>query len=112
MQSVQGAPQPQAHKSPACVLLVEDERSISDPFSQALAREGLGALVVCGGVAANRGLRAGLAEAAGIDGFALFIPPPKRCTDNASMIAAAGSDLFVRGKHAGLDLAVDPGLEL
>lgn len=79
---------------------------------RALAREGLGALVVCGGVAANRGLRAGLAEAAGIDGFALFIPPPKRCTDNASMIAAAGSDLFVRGKHAGLDLAVDPGLEL
>lgn len=79
---------------------------------RALAREGLGALVVCGGVAANRGLRAGLAEAARLDGFALFIPPPKRCTDNASMIAAAGSDLFVRGKHAGLDLAVDPGLEL
>jgi N6-L-threonylcarbamoyladenine synthase len=79
---------------------------------RALAREGLGALVVCGGVAANRGLRAGLAESARIDGFALFIPPPKRCTDNASMIAAAGSDLFVRGKHAGLDLAVDPGLEL
>ena len=79
---------------------------------RALAREGLGALVVCGGVAANRGLRAALAEAARVDGFALFIPPPKRCTDNASMIAAAGTDLFVRGEHAGLDLAVDPGLEL
>ena len=79
---------------------------------RALAREGLGALVVCGGVAANRGLRAALAEAARADGFALFIPPPKRCTDNASMIAAAGSELFVRGKYAGLDLAVDPGLEL
>jgi len=79
---------------------------------RALAREGLGALVVCGGVAANRGLRAALAEAARADGFALFIPPPKRCTDNASMIAAAGSELFARGKFAGLDLAVDPGLEL
>jgi N6-L-threonylcarbamoyladenine synthase len=79
---------------------------------RALAREGLGALVVCGGVAANRGLRAALAEAANADGFALFIPPPKRCTDNASMIAAAGSELYARGKFAGLDLAVDPGLEL
>jgi N6-L-threonylcarbamoyladenine synthase len=79
---------------------------------RALVREGLSALVVCGGVAANRGLRATLAEAARVDGFALFIPPPKRCTDNASMIAAAGTDLFLRGRYAGLDLAVDPGLEL
>jgi N6-L-threonylcarbamoyladenine synthase len=75
-------------------------------------REGIEALVVFGGVAANRGLRAALAEAARADGFALFIPPPKRCTDNASMIAAAGTDLFVRGRFAGLDLGVDPGLEL
>lgn len=79
---------------------------------RALVREGLGALVVCGGVAANRGLRAGLAEAARADGFGLFIPPPKRCTDNAAMIAAEGSALFVRGKRSGLDLAVDPGLPL
>jgi N6-L-threonylcarbamoyladenine synthase len=79
---------------------------------RALEREGLGALVVCGGVAANRGLRAALAEASRADGFALFIPPPKRCTDNASMIAAAGSELFARGGSAGLDLGVDPGLVL
>ena len=79
---------------------------------RALAREGLSALVVCGGVAANRGLRAALAEAAREDGFALFIPPPKHCTDNAAMIAAAGTQLFARGVRAGLDLAVDPGLPL
>jgi N6-L-threonylcarbamoyladenine synthase len=79
---------------------------------RALAREGLGALVVCGGVAANRGLRAALAEAAREDGFGLFIPPPKRCTDNAAMIAAEGSALLVRGKRSGLDLSVDPGLPL
>jgi N6-L-threonylcarbamoyladenine synthase len=78
----------------------------------ALRREGLSALVVCGGVAANRGLRAGLARAASEDGFQLFIPPPKRCTDNASMIAAAGSQLYVRGVRAGMDLSVDPGLPL
>ena len=79
---------------------------------RALVREGLGALVVCGGVAANRGLRMALAEAAREDGFGLFIPPPKRCTDNAAMIAAEGSALFLRGKRSGLDLAVDPGLPL
>jgi len=79
---------------------------------RALVREGLGALIVCGGVAANRGLRAALAEAAREDGFGLFIPPPKRCTDNAAMIAAEGSALFLRGKRSGLDLAVDPGLPL
>jgi N6-L-threonylcarbamoyladenine synthase len=79
---------------------------------RALAREGLGALVVCGGVAANRGLRAALADAAREDGFTLFIPPPKHCTDNAAMIAAAGTQLFVHGARAGLDLAVDPGLPL
>jgi N6-L-threonylcarbamoyladenine synthase len=79
---------------------------------RALVQEGLSALVVCGGVAANRGLRAALAEAAREDGFALFIPPPKHCTDNAAMIAAAGTQLFARGVRAGLDLAVDPGLPL
>jgi N6-L-threonylcarbamoyladenine synthase len=79
---------------------------------RALVRERLDALVVCGGVAANRGLRAALAEAARADGFGLFIPPPKRCTDNAAMIAAEGSALFLRGKRSGLDLAVDPGLPL
>ena len=79
---------------------------------RALVREGLNALIVCGGVAANRGLRAALAVAAREDGFGLFIPPPKRCTDNAAMIAAEGSALFLRGKRSGLDLAVDPGLPL
>ena len=79
---------------------------------RALVREGLKDLVVCGGVAANRGLRAALAKAAAEDGFRLFIPPPKRCTDNASMIAAAGTHALLRGERAPLDLAVDPGMPL
>ena len=79
---------------------------------RAREKEGLSALVVCGGVAANRGLRAALAVAAAEDGFALHIPPPKYCTDNAAMIAAAGTQLLARGVLAGLDLSVDPGLPL
>jgi N6-L-threonylcarbamoyladenine synthase len=79
---------------------------------RALVREGLKALVVCGGVAANRGLRAGLQAASQEDGFDLYIPSPKYCTDNAAMIAAAGSQLVTLGRRAGMDLAVDPGLPL
>jgi len=79
---------------------------------RALHREGLGDLVVCGGVAANRGLRNGLAAAAAQDGFRLFIPAPKLCTDNAAMIAAAGTEQLRRGLSAPLSLSVDPGLPL
>jgi N6-L-threonylcarbamoyladenine synthase len=79
---------------------------------RALVGQGLRHLIVCGGVAANRGLRAALAAAAAEDGFHLFIPPPGRCTDNAAMIAAAGTQLLLRGQRAPLDLGVDPGLSL
>jgi len=79
---------------------------------RALVREGLGHLQVCGGVAANRGLRAAMAAAAAEDGFRLYIPPVKRCTDNAAMIAAAGSQALQRGERSSVELAVDPGLPL
>jgi N6-L-threonylcarbamoyladenine synthase len=79
---------------------------------RALAREDLRALVVCGGVAANRGLRTALAEAATEDGFSLHIPAPVLCTDNAAMIALAGTWAIARGERGGLDLSVDPGLPL
>jgi N6-L-threonylcarbamoyladenine synthase len=79
---------------------------------RAVALHGIRHVVVCGGVAANRGLRAGLIAAGAEDGFQVYIPPPKRCTDNAAMIAAAGTMLLLRGDRARLDLSVDPGLPL
>jgi N6-L-threonylcarbamoyladenine synthase len=79
---------------------------------RALKRESLHDLLVCGGVAANRGLRAALAVAAEQDGFRLFLPTPKLCTDNGAMIAQAGTWAIERGERAPLDLSVDPGLPL
>ena len=79
---------------------------------RALAREALRDLVVCGGVAANRGLRQALAAAAREDGFSFYVPAAVLCTDNAAMIALAGTWALARGERGGLELSVDPGLPL
>jgi N6-L-threonylcarbamoyladenine synthase len=70
-------------------------------------------VLLAGGVAANRGLRAELErKMAELDHIELVIPPLSLCTDNAAMIAAAGTVLFAQGKLADMALNADPGLEL
>ncbi|MSS73770.1 MAG: tRNA (adenosine(37)-N6)-threonylcarbamoyltransferase complex transferase subunit TsaD [Candidatus Latescibacteria bacterium] len=69
-------------------------------------------VLVAGGVAANRVLRERMAKAAQERGLSLFIPPPVLCTDNAAMIAAAGSFRMGQGERSGLDLNAAPRLSL
>ena len=55
------------------------------------------ALVVAGGVAANKRLRAMLEHTSSKRGFRFIAPPPALCTDNAAMIAWAGAERLVLG---------------
>lgn len=69
-------------------------------------------VLLAGGVAANKGLRAALEKEFAATEIELIIPQISLCTDNAAMIAAAGSIEFEKNTRAGLDLNGIPGLEL
>jgi N6-L-threonylcarbamoyladenine synthase len=69
-------------------------------------------LLLAGGVAANKGLRTALEAAAQKVGLPFVVPPLNLCTDNAAMIAAAGSINFLKGKRADFSLNANPGLTL
>jgi N6-L-threonylcarbamoyladenine synthase len=72
---------------------------------RAAHREGLERVVLAGGVAANRGLRARMASACARRGLGLSIPAFASCTDNAAMIAYAGATRLLAGERDGMDLA-------
>lgn len=67
--------------------------------------EGLERVVLAGGVAANRGLRARMAERCKAARLSLFVPPISSCTDNAAMIAYAGAQRLAAGENDGMGLA-------
>lgn len=66
---------------------------------RALEQTGLDALVVSGGVSANRTLRRRLAETVGERGGRVYYPRIEFCTDNAAMIAMAGLARLTAGQH-------------
>jgi len=66
------------------------------------------ALVVAGGVAANKPIRERLKRLAQEKGFQFIAPPANLCTDNAAMIAWAGIERLKLGMTDSLDFQARP----
>ena len=72
---------------------------------------GVGHLVIGGGVAANSRLRALAQERCDAAGVQLRVPRPGLCTDNGAMVAALGAELVARGMPPSpLEFAADSSL--
>ncbi len=69
-------------------------------------------LIVAGGVACNESLRGAANELAVSRGIPLYLPSRHLSTDNAAMIAAAGSVRLAAGERDGLDLNADVTMRL
>ena len=78
--------------------------SITTKIRKAIIEKDIKTVIVAGGVAANQGLRTAMQEVAEELNVDLSIPPMKYCTDNATMIAAAGYYAYLDGRRADLTL--------
>ncbi|MBQ2639565.1 MAG: tRNA (adenosine(37)-N6)-threonylcarbamoyltransferase complex transferase subunit TsaD [Bacilli bacterium] len=75
-------------------------KSIINKVKKAVIDKNIKTVIVAGGVAANGGLREEMEKLSRELGFNLSIPPMKYCTDNGTMIAAAGYYAYKSGRTA------------
>jgi N6-L-threonylcarbamoyladenine synthase len=66
------------------------------------------AFAIAGGVAANQAIRAALETLCTEHGVRFTAPPLRLCTDNAAMIAYAGSELLAAGETSDMALSARP----
>lgn len=76
----------------------------------AFERKAYTSVVLSGGVAANSALQAALNSWGLRNGVPALVPPPKYCTDNAAMIAAAAAYQGDAVLADALTLTADPNL--
>lgn len=69
-------------------------------------------IVMAGGVASNEGLRNMMEKRAEIEGIEIYYPSRVLCTDNAAMIGSAAYFNYINGRESGLDLNVEPNLDI
>ena len=87
-------------------------RSLVGTTERVAAEYGPRTLIVAGGVACNGALREASQKAAKQMGVPVYFPSPHLSTDNAAMIAAAGTVKLQAGERAGWDLNADVTLRL
>lgn len=89
-------------------LAASFQRAVSEtlaPRTMDAARDlGYKTVVVAGGVAANKRIRADFEAACKEENIKLYIPPLKLCGDNAAMIACQGYYEYCSGVRAGQEL--------
>lgn len=85
---------------------------LSEKTYEAALHYNVNQVIVAGGVAANQGLRTALKEKFRNTNISLLIPSLSLCTDNAAMIAAAGSVAFEQGRRSSWDLNANPSLPI
>lgn len=74
-----------------------------DKLAKAVDATGVTAVAIGGGVSANSGVRAAVAEFCAKRGIEAFIPERKFTTDNAAMVAMVGHFKYLDGKFCPMD---------
>jgi N6-L-threonylcarbamoyladenine synthase len=107
------SPEDRRDKLPIADLAASFQAAVIDVLATKAARAaqtyGARCLALGGGVAANRALLRRVEEQAQLP---VLCPPPRLCTDNAAMIAAAGYFRYRVGERSDLTLDVEPGLPI
>jgi N6-L-threonylcarbamoyladenine synthase len=106
-------PDERREQLPVADLAASFQAAVVDVLATKAARAaqtfGATRIALGGGVAANRALLRRVEELAQMP---VLCPPPRLCTDNAAMIAAAGFFRYRAGDRADLTLDVEPGLPI
>jgi N6-L-threonylcarbamoyladenine synthase len=87
-------------------------RSLTGTMERLAEEHGPKTLIVAGGVACNKALREASGAVGARLGVPVYFPSPHLSTDNAAMIAAAGTVKLQAGERAGWDLNADVTLRL
>jgi N6-L-threonylcarbamoyladenine synthase len=111
-QDARGRPQAPAEIPRRADLAASFEQAVCDALVEECLRtaelEGLSTILVAGGVACNRRLRAEMTTRAAARGLRALFPSPAYCTDNAVMIAGLGWHVWRAGRETGLALDASP----